>query len=222
MRVSPPSSQQQLIDRALQLSGCSLQQIADRFACNVPTDTRHAKGWVGNLLEQALGASAGALPEPDFMTLGIELKTLPIDHNSKPKESTYVCVVQLDPESLANWERSLVRKKLAHVLWIPYEASKTIPLPARRIGNPILWQPDKDQEQQLLADWQEFSDMIVMGEIDKISSSLGKVLQIRPKAAHARVLTVDKNSADADNTTLPRGFYLRTAFTQKIIEKAGY
>ncbi len=220
MFVAPPSNTQELLDRASQLCGCSLQQIANHMSCPVPIDTTYAKGWVGQLIEQALGASAGALPEPDFVTLGIELKTLPVDQNYKPRESTYVCVVQLDPDSLACWETSLVKKKLTHVLWMPYESSQSIPLAARRMGNPILWQPDREQESQLSADWQEFSDMIVMGDIDKISSSLGKVLQIRPKAANARVLTQDKNQADENNATLPRGFYLRTSFTQKILEQA--
>ena len=101
MFVAPPSNTQELLDRASQLCGCSLQQIANHMSCPVPIDTTYAKGWVGQLIEQALGASAGALPEPDFVTLGIELKTLPVDQNYKPRESTYVCVVQLDPDSLA-------------------------------------------------------------------------------------------------------------------------
>ena len=142
-----------------------------------------------------------------------------MNSNGLPRESTYVCIVQLDPENLGNWHDSLVRKKLSRVLWIPYEAESDIPIGARRIGNPVLWQPDVEQEQQLREDWQELTDMIVFGNIDQISSSMGKYLQIRPKAANAKMTTIDHNQPGAGTVTLPRGFYLRTRFTGQIINK---
>lgn len=215
--VSPPATEQELFERAQQLTGHSLQQLATDLNVPVPAAMRQAKGWLGNLLEKKLGATASTLPQPDFLELGIELKTLPINSNGSPRESTYVCVVQLDTDSLGNWKQSLVRKKLSHVLWIPYEADAAIPIGARRLGNPVLWQPDLAQEQQLREDWQELTDIIVLGHIEQISSSMGKYLQIRPKAANARMTTIDHNQPGADSVTLPRGFYLRTCFTRQIL-----
>ena len=215
--VSSPVSEQVLLARARGLAGKSVQQLAKELDMKVPALTLHAKGWLGTLLELALGADAGTKPEPDFVNLGIELKTLPLNQHGKPKESTYVCMVQLRPEALADWQNSLVRKKLTKVLWIPYEAEKSIPIGARHIGNPILWQPNQAQLEQLHTDWQELTDMIVMGDIDKVSAHMGKYLQIRPKAANAAIQTSDLNQPESNNKTMPRGFYLRTSFTHQVI-----
>ncbi len=217
MNVSPPVNLQELVRRANALSGITLQQLANQVNITVPSSTHSAKGWAGNLLEIALGADAKNAPEPDFRKLGIELKTIPIDKNGKANESTYICIVQLDPGELKDWDTSLVKAKLNKVLWIPIEGDKDIPLSLRRIGTPVLWKPDVNEEKQLRQDWQELCDMIVMGEIDKISSSMGKYLQIRPKAANAKALTKNKNQYGETKATLPRGFYLRATFTQSII-----
>lgn len=217
MKISAPSNKQELMERAEKLTGITIQQLANKMQVNVPHSLIHAKGWLGNLLENYLGADAATSPEPDFMKLGIELKTIPVDENGKPKESTYVCVAQLDPVALSSWDMSLVKHKLSTVLWIPYEASKEISIPERRIGNPVLWEPDKKQESQLKNDWIELTNMIALGEIDKISSSMGTYLQMRPKAANSKSLTKDKNQSDTGFLTLPRGFYLRPVFTQSIL-----
>ena len=217
MKILTPTNKHELMQRANGLAGITIQQLANKMQVDVPESLVHAKGWLGNLLEQYLGAEAASAPKPDFINLGIELKTIPIDENSKPKESTYICVVQLDPVALSSWENSLVKHKLTEVLWIPFEASKTIPVALRRIGTPVLWKPDSLQEQQLIKDWQELCDMIALGEIDKISSSMGTYLQIRPKAANASSLTIDKNQTEANALTLPRGFYLRSSFTRQIV-----
>lgn len=217
MAISPPISKNELIDRANTLAGITINQLANQLNVDVPTSLVHAKGWFGSLLEQALGADAASAPEPDFVKLGIELKSLPVNSNGKPKESTYICVAQLDPAALSSWDKSLVKCKLNNVLWVPYEANSDIPIGLRRIGSPLLWKPDTQQEDQLREDWQELSDMIVLGNIDKISSSMGKYLQIRPKGANSQSLVENKNQLVTNKLTLPRGFYLRTTFTHSII-----
>ncbi len=217
MNTSAPSNKQELMTRAKSLTGMTIQQLANKMQVHIPESLVHAKGWFGSLLEQYLGAESTSKPQPDFIGLGIELKTIPIDKNGKPKESTYICVVQLDPVALSCWEDSLVRHKLTEVLWIPFEATKSIPIGLRRIGTPVLWKPDTEQERQLKNDWQELCDMIALGEIDKISSSMGTFLQIRPKAANASSLTIDKNQISSNILTLPRGFYLRPSFTHPIV-----
>ena len=95
-----------------------------------------------------------------------------------------------------------------------------IPVACRRIGSPVLWRPDAQQEKQLKDDWQELCDMIALGEIDKISASMGEYLQIRPKAANASKLTQDKNQTGENTFTMPRGFYLRPSFTHSIISSS--
>ena len=222
MNVSPPLTRKELIERANAIAGITILQLANMMGKNIPESSIHTKGWFGNLLELSLGANAANAPEPDFTSLGIELKSIPINTNGKPKESTYICVTQLNPIALSSWESSLVKCKLTEVLWIPFEANKNTPIPLRRIGSPVLWKPSTTQKNQLKDDWQELCDMIVLGNIDQISSSMGKYLQIRPKAAHSKSLTRDNNQSGKNKLTLPRGFYLPPSFTDSIISHTNH
>ena len=217
--VSPPQSEQELLARAATLTGKTLAQIARQIGVHVPDSQKRAKGWVGELMETYLGATASSLSEPDFQAIGVELKTLPVGLNYAPKESTYVCTVPLRHQQEATWETSNIKRKLAHVLWLPVEAEKTIPLHKRRIGRAFLWRPNAEQEAILKNDWQELMDMICMGELEQISSHHGTYLQIRPKAANARALTGTANATGEIDLTLPRGFYLRAGFTKKILQQ---
>ena len=91
----PPRDEAELLARAEQLAGRTLGQLAGDLGAEVPPDLRHAKGWVGQLIERALGATAGSRAEPDFQHLGVELKTLPVDRRGRPLETTFVCTIAL-------------------------------------------------------------------------------------------------------------------------------
>ncbi len=216
--VTPPLSEKELLESASEIAGKTLQQIANQQGLATPDNQLHHKGWAGQLLELSLGATASSRPEPDFQHIGIELKTLPLNRSGSPKESTFVCAINLSKIE-SHWEVSLVKHKLSRVLWIPIEADPEIPLAARRIGSPILWSPDEKQESSLKRDWQELMGMIVMGELEQITAHQGQYLQVRPKAANTRVLTKGTGSEGEEILTLPRGFYLRTSLTNQILNQ---
>lgn len=218
LKPEEPETEEELTRRACELSGKSLQQLAHAQAATVPANLTHDKGWIGELLEYELGASAASRPEPDFRLIGVELKTIPIDKTGAPKESTYVCRVNLTPSSGGNWESSLVRKKLNRVLWVPIEADPDIPIHLRRVGMPFIWSPSNSDEQILKTDWQEAMDLIGLGEIDKLHSTQGTFFQVRPKAANSRVLTTTSSENGELTQSLPRGFYLRPVFTKQILQ----
>jgi len=219
MKPAPPSSEEELLARAETMSGKTLRQIAGMLDVQVPADQSRHKGWSGELLERFLGASASSLSEPDFQAIGVELKSLPVNRQGRPRESTYVCTVPLTPGDPGDWQTSAVRRKLARVLWVPVEADPALPLGQRRIGSAFLWSPDRQQERLLREDWEELTGMIAVGELEQITAGHGQILQIRPKAADGRVLRRGPVS-DADmNLTLPRGFYLRTSFTASILKQ---
>lgn len=216
----PPATLDELMTRAYAIAGLRLGQLAQQLAVAVPSDLRREKGWVGQLLERALGASASSLAEPDFQLIGVELKTIPLDAHGRPRESTYVCTVPLEAEALGQqWESSWVRRKLATVLWVPVEGDNAIPLAERRIGNPLLWRPSAAEEAQLRADWEELMEMICLGQLESITAALGEVLQIRPKAASARVRGRAIGAEGRVVRTNPRGFYLRSRFTAAILQR---
>lgn len=214
-----PKNETELLTRAQNLAGMSLGEIAAAINVEVPKDLKREKGWIGLLLEQVLGASAGSRPEPDFPHLGIELKSLPINAHGKPLETTFVCVAPLTGLVGAQWQTSHIRNKLARVLWIPVISERSIAIADRMVGTAFIWSPSPEEEQLLALDWQELTDMIVLGNVENIHGKHGQVLQLRPKAANSSVKTQAFNRHGQPFMTLPRGFYLKTTFTQVLLNK---
>jgi len=201
------------------LAGLTLGELAVKLNVAIPKNLNKEKGWQGLLLEQALGASAGSKPEPDFPHLGIELKSIPIDHSGKPLETTFVCVAPLTGLVGSTWQTSHLRNKMARVLWVPVISERSIPIEERIICTPFLWSPDAEEEKLMADDWQELTDMIVLGNVENINGKVGQVLQLRPKAANSKVKTQAFNKHGEPFLTLPRGFYLKTGFTRSLINK---
>lgn len=214
-----PKNEAELLARAQALAGMTLGEIADIAAIKVPKNLKREKGWIGLLLEQVLGASAGSRPEPDFPHLGIELKSLPISASGKPLETTFVCVAPLTGLVGASWQTSHIRNKLARVLWVPVVSERSIAVAERIVGTPFIWSPSTAEEQLLALDWQELTDMIVLGQVENIHGKHGQVLQLRPKAANSQAKTQAFNRHGQPFMTLPRGFYLKTNFTQALLNK---
>ncbi len=212
-----PRTEAELFQRARALAGRTLGSIAAEHGSVPPVELVKAKGWAGQLLERALGASAASRAEPDFQHLGVELKSLPVDARGRPRESTFVCTIALREIGDVEWESSRVWRKLRRVLWLPIEADRRL-LPAeRRVGEPLLWSPSADEESALRFDWEELSGLIGRGAVEAITGHLGKWLQVRPKAANGQARRRALDADGAGFATLPRGFYLRAAFTARLL-----
>lgn len=216
----PPRDDAELLQRARALAGHRLGEVARRFGLPVPPDLRRHKGWVGQLLETALGASAGSRALPDFPHLGIEMKTLPVTAAGKPRESTYVCTMPLDGSLEPTWEDSWVRGKLSCVLWVPVVGEGAVPPGDRQIGTPFLWRPSADEDALLRADWEGVAELAALGELWQLHARHGVVLQVRPKGARASDRTWVLGEEGAWVQDMPRGFYLRPTFTAKILAAA--
>ncbi|HDR1012840.1 TPA: DNA mismatch repair endonuclease MutH [Pasteurella multocida] len=212
-------TEQELLQRAQAIAGLRFAELAQSLHMPVPPDLKRDKGWVGMLIETALGATAGSKAEQDFAHLGIELKTLPINAQGMPLETTFVSLAPLTQNVGVSWENSHVRHKLSKVLWILVEGERQIPLSERRVGQPILWQPSAQQELRLKRDWEELMEYISLGKLEQINATLGEVLQLRPKGANSKALTrgIGKHGEMID--TLPLGFYLRKTFTAEILQQ---
>lgn len=215
----PPESEAQLLAQASLLAGLTLGELAHYAGLTAPADLKKDKGWSGVLLERWLGASAGSKPEQDFAALGVELKTIPVNRQGKPLETTFVCVAPLTGNTGVVWETSHVRHKLKRVLWVPIEGERIIPLAERRVGSPLLWSPNAEEDEQLRRDWEELMDLIVLGQVERITARHGEVLQLRPKAANSKALTDAIGAHGEPILTLPRGFYLKKNFTAALLAR---
>lgn len=212
----PLKSEADLLLRCRVIEGYTLAHLAMVLGGSIPPDPLKRKGWVGQAVELALGASAKSKAIPDFSELDIELKTIPINHKGKPCESTFVTSIALLTIHKAQWKTSLCYRKLKRVLWLPIEADVAIPFAQRRIGQAFLWSPSEKEEGILSQDWLELSTMIGTGRLHEINASNGQYLQVRPKAANAQSLCFGFDEYGKKVLTLPRGFYLRRRFTQSL------
>ena len=215
-----PRDEAELVARARTLAGRTLGEVAASLAVELPVDQRRHKGAVGMLLERALGATAGTASEPDFDEIGVELKTIPVRRDGRPRESTFVCVAPLDRIAELEWAESPVRKKLARVLFVPVEAQADLPLARRRIGAAVLWRPSPAQDADLRADWEELAGLLGAGHVERVTGHLGRWLQVRPKAAGSWSRRRAPETDGAWLSTVPRGFYLRATFTAQILRAA--
>lgn len=212
------ATEAELLAKAHWLSGFSFSEIAELLHTPVPPNLKRDKGWVGMLIETALGAKAGSKAEQDFTHLGIELKTIPVNHLGLPLETTFVSLAPLTQNYGITWHTSHVRQKLSKVLWIPVEGERALPLATRRIGQPILWTPTKEQERLLQQDWEELMELIVFGQLHKINATIGEALHLRPKGKNRLSRTSAVNQKGEPIEALPLGFYLRRSFTAQILQ----
>lgn len=212
------TSEDALLSKCRDLEGLSLAQLAHHLGWSIPRNPLQRKGWVGMALELALGTTAGVFPVPDFVELGIELKSIPINHLGKPAESTFVTSISLLTIHRETWGTSQCFSKLKRVLWVPVEADKRLEFSQRRIGRAQLWSPTHIQNKQLEEDWLELTSLIIQGKLEDIHAGLGMNLQIRPKASNGKSLCHGFDEHGNKILTLPRGFYLRSSFTNGIIQ----
>ena len=217
MHIPAPADTEELRRRALWLSGRTLAEIAAALAEAMPVTGLRGKGKVGNLLERALGASAGSAAGPDFPELGVELKTIPVDQSGAPRESTFICSIGLTGADAAEWLTSVARAKLAHVLFIPVQGERDAPAGSWRVGSPCLWRPTARQEAVLRADFEDAMGLIGAGAVESLSARRGRWLQVRPKAATGGTRTLAFGPDGERIATVPRGFYLRAGFTRELL-----
>lgn len=205
-----------LLLRARRFAGWTLAELAAAQAVPLPAAPERAKGFVGRLVEHALGGP-GSAAVTDFPEC--ELKTLPVDASGRPRESTFVCHVPLTHLAEVAWERSRVRAKLARVLFVPIESGPCAQL-ERRIGCAFLWEMSACEEAVLRADYQSIAEQVARGQLERLDARWGTALQIRPKAAHSGVRVRTHDLDGGPLRVLPRAFYLRAAFTGALLRAA--
>lgn len=213
-RRPEPTSLDELLLRAQALAQRSIGELAAALGVVVPATPRQDKGFVGQLVEAALGADPQAGPRPDFPNLGVELKTIPITFAGVPLESTFCCSVAMQSTDSAEWENSRLRAKLQRVLWVPVLGARITPWAERHFGDPRLWEPSAAEWQALRADWEDLIGALADGQ--RVHAHSGAILQIRPKGRNGRVRVLAVAN-DGVAPALPVAFYLRPAFTAGVL-----
>lgn len=219
MGIAPPRNLEELLTRARELEGRTLAALAEDVAFVLGAGGVRSKGKPGALLEALLGATGGSSAVHDFEELKVELKSIPINRSSMaPLESTYVCRVPASDADRVEWETSWVRSKLSCVLFVPIHArDRKEPIAARVVGRPFVWSPSTEEDHALKGDFDDIMGAIALGGVEQLTAHVGRFLQCRPKAANgaARMHLLGPDGEAIH--TVPRGFYLRPAFTGGLV-----
>jgi DNA mismatch repair protein MutH len=183
----------------------------------VPVGKVRTKGWSGQVIERELGADGRH--GPDFASLGVELKSVPVTSALVPLESTAVC--HIDPVAIAgeSWDTSYVRTKLARVLFVALAAPEDArSVGERQVARVRFWTPSETEEAALRKDFELFvRNYFRPGRAAEITGHLGEVLQVRPKARNASDLR-DAYGPDGTPIKLGKcGFYLRPGFVRELL-----
>jgi DNA mismatch repair protein MutH len=218
--VAPPENFSELEGRLRFITGRTLGEICSSLKVSVPESTVHAKGFAGELIEAVLGTDADNAPEPDFTKLGLELKSVPVDQNFKPLESTFLCHVPLMGSRGQRFEDSALYKKVHRILLVFVLAPRDLEMAQRKILGYIFWEPTSDDLKTIKGDYDELMEMIETGGIGEITARIGAIVQLRPKGANGRELTECIGPEGSIIKTRPRGFYMRRSFMQEIIRRA--
>lgn len=200
-----------LLARARILAGRTIAELAPVAGLVAPDHLRGDKGFMGRLVERLLGVGDDG-SGPDVPSLGIELKSLPMDARGRPLESTFVATLDPSEPGALVWETSAIRAKLLRILWIPIVGDRDTPPGARIVGTAALWSPSREDEALLRADFEQIAELVAEGRGDSVTAHLGEVMQLRPKGADAKSLRWTYDGETAVRVS-PRAFYLRRAFT---------
>lgn len=198
-----PISMEELMSRTSALNGMTVGELASALNIPLPYNPKSAKGFVGQLAEIALGATAGAKPVQDFVNLNVELKTIPLLRSCRPAQNTHVCILEHRFIRNQTFENSNFYNKIKRVLWLPVEGDPSISLHERRFGAGFLWSPDERQYGILHDEWEEIMEFIAINGIEKITSDVGEHVLLAP--------------CGGTRNNYQYGFYLRKNFTSEII-----
>ena len=204
--IAPPESFIELIDNLNNIVGKNFREIADLLDVNWPKSSLHAKGWAGQAVELCLGASAKSAAVPDFPNLGLELKTIPVDEEYKPLESTFLGYAPLIVKN-SNFYESSLYSKVSRMLFVLICAPREMAMARRYVVGYFFWQPSEEEMKLIKDDYEE------------ITARIGSVIQMRPKCANGKKLTTCVGPLGELISTRPRGFYMRRKFSTQLTEK---
>lgn len=208
--MNAPETLSELLGRAQTLWGASIEALAAEHGAQFAVDPVRNKGRIGTLLEAALGATSGSSAAPDFPHLGVELKSVPVDPEGVPYESTFVSTIDLETVDEASWETSVVKQKLSCVLFVPIVArERRTPFLERVVGRAVLWRPTERDTSVLREDFEEIVGRLAVGGAEALSARVGQWLQARPKARDGSERTRSIAKDGGWEMVNPKGFYLR-------------
>lgn len=210
---------QEILSKARELEGRPIGHfVASKWADRVCDASN--KGRMGGLYESYFGIPANSDQAPDFSGAAIELKSVPILMDPRPKrvkERTILSMIDYERLLGERWASASIRKKLDKVLFVFYGYQRGSELGSLETLKVHLWSPSTDILPFLEDDWSVVHEKVTQGLAHTISEADGRILGAATKSADS-----SKRRAQPRSTVpaKPRAWALKPAFVWTIFLEA--
>lgn len=183
------------------------------------------KGASGLIVETLLGIKNNNRSAPDLEEIGVEVKVLPLQINKnkdvKAKEPTQIKMINYCEVAKETWENATIRVKINITFWIVYLAKidgNALHQDDYVILDWYLDHPNIETNAIFKIDWEAIRDMIIQGDADSLSCSMGTYIEPKTKGKNNKDLT---NAPDGKGGLIEvrrRAFYYKKKYTnEKVI-----
>lgn len=176
------------------------------------------KGAGGLIVENLLGLKNNSSPKADLEDLKIEVKVLPIQlRNLKAKEPTQIKTINYVKLAQEKWENAEIRQKIETIFWVAYGVGKiggkTVSQDQYIILDWFIDAPSEDTQEVFARDWKNIQSLVVRGQAEKLSCSMGEYIEPKTKGKNNKDVT---NAPDGNGGLIKarrRAFYFKKNYT---------
>jgi DNA mismatch repair protein MutH len=188
--------------------GVPFKDLAPVLGISLPTDARRRKAAGGHLVEALLEIARNSIPRPDLERLGTEVKTLPLNTRSSPRESTKVTAFNLEHvKEEPDFRRSTVFAKLRSILFVPVMKVDNDSPDFWYLRSPFLWLPSEDQLTQMDDDYGTVHSAAKVEDWTRLSGRTGRFLTLN---------TSDTTTAGKPAELKRRAWWLHAELTREV------
>jgi DNA mismatch repair protein MutH len=191
--------------------GVPFKELAPVLGIELPPDAARRKAAGGNIVETLLEIAKNSIPRPDLEALGTEVKTIPLNTLSRPREMTKISAFDLQTTSHEEEFRySSLYKKIRSILFVPIMKVDNEAPDYWYLRPPFLWLPTEEQLDRVEADYVEIQAAAVMGDWSRLTGMPGKFLTLN---------TSDNRTAGKSEDQKRRAWFLKKDMTRGICEQ---
>ena len=182
------------------------------------------KGIAGQLLEALIGNPPNSNPNPDVLSLGVELKVLPlrkISRRLQPKERSKIKSINYNKIIYEEFNSSLLKKKISQILFLMYEhpTGKNYKDWEEFIFKGcLLYELKNESENIVKTDWYKIKHKVINENANKLTESEGVILGASTSGS-GKMITYGNNQKAKQRSYSLKHNYLKIFYSQKILNQ---
>jgi DNA mismatch repair protein MutH len=191
--------------------GVPFKELAPALGMTLPADPTRRKAVGGHLVESLLSIAKNSLRHADLDYLGTEVKTIPLNTRSSPRQWTKITAFRIDETSQQpDFRHTPLFGKLRSILFVPImKTDNTIP-DFWYLRPPFLWLPTEGQLEQMETDYLGIHQACLTKDWSRLTGRAGTYLTLKVSDS------TTKGKADADKR---RAWWLTVDLTKVICEQ---